>query len=565
MPSAPDTPIASILIPTYRGAGYLDVTLASIMPQAVAAGAEVIVIRDGPDPAVDAVTARHGARLLGFERQGGLNRGRNAGIAAARGDLLVFIDQDVRAPEGWLDAWVAGVSRYPELEVFAGPIDATLEHGPRSCGREPPPITHLDAGPEDRDVPWAWGANMAMRRSAFDRIGLFDEGLHGRGNEDEWELRWRAGGGRIRYLAGAGLVHRRDPRDSRLWALTRVAYTIGRESRRADVSAGTPRPARVELRALAGCAWHTVARRCAFGIVMGARCAGSLREMLTPAGRAGSPPPAGPAGPQPAEDFLSGESGMVVGVRATSRAVVADARADLRLALFGQPWRLRRAAHRAPRRSVLVLGIERVGEPNLLAAAAAELTRSRHDVEVMVTEIGGRGKFENLNRLLDRRPALGHDWLIVLDDDVALPPGFLDAFLFLAERVGLRLAQPAHRARSHAAWQVTRRRPGSLVRQTAYVEIGPLVAFHATTFDVLLPFPELRAGWGLDAHWAALARQRSWPVGIVDATAIRHGLRRIAAAYDRGEAIAEGRRYLADRPYLPASDLQRTFVTYRSW
>jgi len=153
----------------------------------------------------------------------------------------------------------------------------------------------------------------------------------------------------------------------------------------------------------------------------------------------------------------------------------------------------------------------------------------------------------------------------VLDDDVSLPRGFLDSFIFLVERFGLRMAQPAHRARSHAAWQLTRRRPGSLVRETAYVEIGPVVALHATTFPVLLPFPELRAGWGLDAHWAALAREHGWPLGIVDATAIRHGLRRIAAAYDRTDAVAEGTRFLSGKPYLNASESQRTLVTHRTW
>jgi hypothetical protein len=103
------------------------------------------------------------------------------------------------------------------------------------------------------------------------------------------------------------------------------------------------------------------------------------------------------------------------------------------------------------------------------------------------------------------------------------------------------------------------------VRQTAYVEIGPVVALHAITFPVLLPFPELRTGWGLDAHWAALAREHSWPVGIVDATPIRHGLRRIAAAYDRTDAVAEGRRFLSGKPYLSASESQRTLVTHRTW
>jgi hypothetical protein len=269
--------------------------------------------------------------------------------------------------------------------------------------------------------------------------------------------------------------------------------------------------------------------------------------------------------PDPAADFLSGSSGMVLGVRATSRAVSRDARADALRLIRAESWRLRRAARWGPRRSVLALGVERVGEPNLLSGARRELLDSRHDVRFDSTAVGDLGKFQNLNQLLVTNPPSGHDWLLAIDDDVVLPRGFLDVFIFLIERFGLRLAQPAHRARSHAAWEITRRRTRSLVRETAYVEIGPVVAFHRSTFDVLLPFPELRAGWGLDAHWAAIAQQHRWPLGIVDATPIRHGLRRIAAAYDRSEAIAEGQRFLQGRPYIKASESQRTLVTHRTW
>lgn len=274
----------------------------------------------------------------------------------------------------------------------------------------------------------------------------------------------------------------------------------------------------------------------------------------TPDGRLLAPP-----------DFLSGTSGLIFGKRATSRALVADAVADALALLRAWPWRLHRAAAAWPTRRVLVLAVERPEEPNLLTRAHQELLRSRHAVHFVSRTVGNRGKFENLNLLLAENPPGGYDWLLVLDDDVSLPHGFLDAFVFLIERFGLQLAQPAHRARSHAAWQVTRRRAGSLVRETNYVEIGPLVAFHAETLNVLLPFPELQAGWGLDAHWAAVAREHGWRLGIVDATPMRHGLRRIATAYDRTDAIEEGRRFLAGRPYLNAPDLQRTLTTHRTW
>jgi hypothetical protein len=279
----------------------------------------------------------------------------------------------------------------------------------------------------------------------------------------------------------------------------------------------------------------------------------------------GSGGDAGESSEPAGDDFVSGTSGQVSGIKRTSAAIVADALADAAALARLQRWRLGRAVRGLPRRRVLALGIERTDMPNLLAATRAELLRSRHKVRFAGTSAGDRGKFENLNALLGDHPARGNDWLLVVDDDVALPAGFLDVFLFLAERFQLQLAQPAHRHRSHAAWEVTRRQLGSVLRETAFVEIGPVFAFQAATFDVLLPFPALRVGWGLDVYWSAVAQQRGWRMGVVDATPIRHGLRPIAASYDRQAAIEEARQFLSGRPHTTAADAQRTIATHRSW
>lgn len=552
----PEAPTASIVIATRSRPTYLDITLGSVVPQARRTGAEVVVVSDGVDPASAVIVERHRATLVQLARPRGANAARNAGVRASRADLIVFIDDDVEAPAGWLEAMLAGVRSAPEYEVFGGPIRARLEGGgPRTCGREAPPITTLDCGPEDLDVPLVWSANMAIRRSAFARAGDFDETIAVRGDEEEWEHRYVMRGGRIRYLAAAGLDHRRAREDATVRALGRAAYFQGKAARRHDVRMDQAPTVRAELRVLAGCLWHTFRRRCANGLVMAAHTAGRIHEALV---EHRSPPPA-------AEDFLSGASGEVSGIRANVRALTTDARADAYALARLRPWRLRHAAARSPRRRVLALAVVRDDRPNLLAAARDELHRSRHDLTFASTATGGRGKFENLNALLSANPPQNHDWLLIIDDDVALPRGFLDAFIFLAERFEFRLAQPAHRGRSHAGWQITRQRARSVARETAYVEIGPVVGFQAITFDTLLPFPDLRAGWGLDLHWSALARQRGWRIGIIDATPIRHGLRTIASSYDRTEAIAEARHFLAHRPYTKAAEAQKTLEMHRSW
>jgi hypothetical protein len=69
-------------------------------------------------------------------------------------------------------------------------------------------------------------------------------------------------------------------------------------------------------------------------------------------------------------------------------------------------------------------------------------------------------------------------------------------------------------------------------------------------------------GWGLDAHWAAIAESRGWRVGVIDATAVRH-LRPVAATYARDAALAEAAAFLRGRPYVGRPRANETLATWR--
>jgi len=275
-----------------------------------------------------------------------------------------------------------------------------------------------------------------------------------------------------------------------------------------------------------------------------------------------------------ADDFLSGESGLVAGVRAVTTTTLADRFLDLRLAL-GSAGRAARAASGPPRR-VLVAGIYG-GDTALMERAAGELRHSSHDVELALGARGATapalagvtvadhlegGKFENLNAILAASDVKRHDWLIAIDDDVALPHRFLDRFVAICEALGFAIAQPAQTRRSHAGWRVTRRRGGLVARETQFVETGPLTAFRADAAAEFVPFPPLRYGWGLDVHWSALARERGWRLGVVDALPVRHDAVPVASGYSREAAAAEAREFLRDRPYVPAAEAQRTLAAH---
>ncbi len=548
------SPPASLLFPTRRRRGYLAVALASVAPQAAEHGAELIVVEDDPaDEETERLVRSHGGLYLAHGEPRGINVARNTALDAASGELLCFLDDDVEVWPGWLGALLAAARAYPEHEAFGGPIRPRLEGGRlHACGREPLPLTSLDLGPADRDAEFAWGANLALRRPAVERIGRFDTALAGAGDEEDWQRRLRAAGGRIRYVAAAGVDHRRAGVDARLAALSRAAFHRGRAARRYDAFKGVAPPLAGELRTLAGCVWHAVRRRCGNGIVLTALTAGRLAELADPA-----PVPIPPDTP----DYASGRSGTLSRIT----ALVGAAR-DARATAFGLPQRvaLALAARRAPRRRVLVLGVARPENSRTVAAARRELARSRHEVAVHMDPAvrSDAGKWRNLNAALALHAAEGFDWLLIVDDDVRLPRGFLDAFLLCAERFGFRLAQPAHAFASHAAWDVTRRRPGLLARTGRFVEIGPVTAIHRDAFAALLPFPDLAMGWGLDARWSALAGERGWPVGIVDATPIRH-LRPVAGDYPRDAAVAEAEAFLDGRAYVTREQAAEVLAEHR--
>lgn len=578
-------PAASIVVPTRGRLAYLEVALASLAPQAAASDSELIVVDDaGASDAARALCERFGARYEPLPRPLGLNVARNTGVEHSRGELVVFVDDDVEVDECWLTALLDAARTHPEVEVFTGPIHVRLEGTPpRCCGREPPPITSLDLGPRDGWTPFAWGSNMAIRRSALERVGPFDVSLEHGG--DEQELQERLGSPGAMYVAAAALDHRRMPADARLSPLCRGAYVRGRAAWRFDAWRGQAPSLAYELRTLAGCLGHVLRRRCPMALTMVAHSSGRVRERIATARKmrrkrqtppltppfaqthphAQAPPLAPTPPPSPTDDFLSGESGTVGGLDELRRAAI-DFGEDALQRASTRRLRLARAArHSPPRRRVLALCIERPRNANLTAALSAELACSRHQVELRRSPPGDAGKFENLNRMLAREQVRDFDWLFVLDDDIGLPHGFLDRFLFLAERFSLDLAQPAHRAASHAAWRVTRRRRGAIVRETRFVEIGPVTAFARSTYAELLPFPDLRMGWGLDLHWAALAAEHRWRCGVIDAVAIAHRGAPAASAYSREQALSEARSFLRERPYLRAAEAQQTLVTHRRW
>ena len=445
--------------PHARRAGYLDVALATIGPQAAAAGAGVSSSTTartrarGPSPPA---TAR--ATSPTTRRAASTPPATPASTRRTPSCWCSSTTTSPCAPAGSPRCWRAPRRlrrrrrrpHRPDPRPLRGPPLRDLrprgaaDHLPRPRARRHgrrPRLGGEHGGPPQRDRPRRAASTSAASCTATSRSGR------------------RAGaraGGRIRYVAAAALDHRRAGDDARLRALARAAYGRGQASRRFDVFRGTrARRCAAELRVLAGCALHGPRFRCANGPVMTAHSAGRLRALV--AGGA-----AGAARAGAADDFLSGHSGTVGGRRGRAARARSTRCSTSREALSGRapaPGAARRPAGRGGACSSWASTAPSV--PGLHGArprgARAQPPR-RHDRP----RPGGRAAASSRTstRCWPATTCGAFDWLLVVDDDVALPRGFLDRFLHAAERAGLRLAQPAHRLHSHAAWAVTRRRAG---------------------------------------------------------------------------------------------------------
>ncbi|HET7572551.1 MAG TPA: glycosyltransferase [Gaiellaceae bacterium] len=167
-------PRASIVVPTRDNAAVLEQTLRSLLADSSRLERELVVVdngsRDGTSGIVDdlAATASFPVRLV-HEPVAGSSQARNAGVAAARGELLLFADDDVVAADGWADALAAPFAE-PGVGLVAGRI---LPLWPRT----PPPwlagphserLTLADFGDEPRALrpdEWPVTANLAVRAS----------------------------------------------------------------------------------------------------------------------------------------------------------------------------------------------------------------------------------------------------------------------------------------------------------------------------------------------------------------------------------------------------------------
>lgn len=279
-----DPPFVSVIVPTRNRARLAKETVESLLAQDYPAGRyEIIIVDDGStDETPDTLRAfaeRGDQPSVKYIRREPVsaNAARNAGISAAGGDPIVFVDDDIEAPPDWLTALVEATLRHPDAGCVGGRIRLRLEGTPpRLCGREPFGETELDLGDEEVEARAVWSANMAVSRAAIAKVGLFNEALRIAGDEEEWEVRLAAAGGRIVYTPDAWLWHRRTQEDLGFWRLISVRFRRGQAQARFAHVTGRSYNARTQALAIIRSLAHAARRFCCGGLLAASIQAGRL-------------------------------------------------------------------------------------------------------------------------------------------------------------------------------------------------------------------------------------------------------------------------------------------------
>ena len=240
-PGQQSWPRAAVIIPTQRRAQYLDVALRFDRAAGARRRARMCSWWTTAATRRRAVAVRHGGGSSCSTPPRGLNAARNTSPRRPAPSCSCFVDDDVARAPGWLAALLAAASAAGGRRGARRP-DRRPPRGPRfrTCGREGLPITLPGPGARRHRRAARMGANMTVRRSALERIGPFDERC-GLGDEQEWQARLNAAGGRMRYVAAAALEHRRAGDDARLRSLA-GGLRRGRARRRYDARGRAPAP-----------------------------------------------------------------------------------------------------------------------------------------------------------------------------------------------------------------------------------------------------------------------------------------------------------------------------------
>jgi hypothetical protein len=210
--------VVEVVIPAWNAAATLRAAVEAVVP---GAGRDrVLVVDAGSDDDTGAVARDCGVRVLRLDARVGPAAARNAGVAATRGEIVLFVDADCVAHPDAVERVRAAFAGDPSLSALSGSYD----DAPPATGFFSQYMnlrhhaTHQLARP---GLAMFWAGCGAVRRSAILAAGGFDAARYPTPQIEDIELGLRLErlGGRLRLDPALQVTHRKA------WTLRTVVRT----------------------------------------------------------------------------------------------------------------------------------------------------------------------------------------------------------------------------------------------------------------------------------------------------------------------------------------------------
>jgi glycosyltransferase involved in cell wall biosynthesis len=200
----------SVIIPVLNGASVIEEQLTALADQTYGEPWELLVVDNGSTDGTRDVVASWSDRLPGLRIVDAPHKrrhtvARNAGAAAATGDVLVYCDADDAVGPGWLAAYAAAFC--DGCDFAGGPYeDLSLNRPGVRSWHEPPDQHRL---PDKMDfLPLALSANLAVRASVLRSVGGWDENYAQGCNDVEMSWRIQLSGRPLVFVPDALIAYR---------------------------------------------------------------------------------------------------------------------------------------------------------------------------------------------------------------------------------------------------------------------------------------------------------------------------------------------------------------------
>lgn len=221
--------LVSIIVPVHNQVDYTQACLKSINASPPHIDYEIIIVDDGSSDSTPQLLSRLSAidsriSVIRHERAHGFATACNRGAEAARGDLLLFLNNDTEVQPGWFPPLHARISSDTRIGIVAPKLlfpDGTVQH----CGKVWSDITLPNSHPhhiyyrfpaghpavnKSRPYMMVTGACILLRTADFRAVGGFDERYENGWEDDDLCYSLTSAGKQIYYCAESTVIHHQN-------------------------------------------------------------------------------------------------------------------------------------------------------------------------------------------------------------------------------------------------------------------------------------------------------------------------------------------------------------------